>query len=159
MKKAITITTYLAIALTSSLSWGLGEFVRDRPSAVNADRENVAMKGYDPVSYFDGKPAAGKESIVVKQDGFTYRFASKDNAAKFQQNPKKYMPAFGGFCANGVVSEKKLDVDPTSYLIVDGVIYFTQKSEFSSWRINVDGNIKKAFSRWPDISRFAPSNL
>jgi len=70
--------------------------------ACQQDRNNynhvdgVAIKGYDPVSYFDRDPKKGDPSITYSFDGLTYRFASEANKDKFKANPERYKPAYGG---------------------------------------------------------------
>ena len=57
------------------------------------------MEGYDPVSYFDGKPVQGKSSFTYTYKGITYRFFDSANLAKFKTSPGKYEPSYGGWCA------------------------------------------------------------
>ena len=62
-------------------------------------KKNVAIEGYDPVSYFEGKPLAGDPEIKLVYKNITYQFASTSNLAKFKLDPEKYEPAYGGWCA------------------------------------------------------------
>ena len=39
-------------------------------------KKNIALEGYDPVSYFDHQPQEGKEDIYDVYKGITYRFAA-----------------------------------------------------------------------------------
>lgn len=42
-------------------------------SAINVDTRGVALKGYDPVTYFgSGGPQQGKEQFTAQHDGATY---------------------------------------------------------------------------------------
>ena len=93
-------------------------------------------------------------------DGVTYLFASEDNKKKFDANPKKYIPAYGGYCASGVTGEKKFVGDPEVWKIVDGKLYLNlDKDVQSEWGKNVPGNIRKADSIWPRIKDTPPSDL
>lgn len=83
--------------------------------------KSVALEGYDPVSYFSGKPVEGNESLSYRYLGVTYWFASAANRSKFQQNPASYEPAYGGWCAYAMGEDgEKVKVDPETYKIVDG---------------------------------------
>ena len=44
----------------------------------------LAIQGYDPVSYFDGKAREGKKKYSFEHQGITYRFLSAATMAKFQ---------------------------------------------------------------------------
>ncbi|MGF1448704.1 MAG: YHS domain-containing (seleno)protein [Opitutales bacterium] len=85
------------------------------------DRRNVALSGYDPVTYFESeKPARGNKSITTEHQGVTYRFANEANRETFLKDPAKFEPAYGGWCAYAVVKGGKTSPDPKRYKIVDG---------------------------------------
>jgi YHS domain-containing protein len=44
--------------------------------------------------------------------------------ATFKKDPSKYVPQYGGFCANGVLNNKLADSDPTVFFIANGKLYF-----------------------------------
>ncbi|WP_348944366.1 YHS domain-containing (seleno)protein [Chitinibacter sp. FCG-7] len=126
---------------------------------VNVDDKGIALRGYDPISYFSGKPAQGDSDYKFSYEGGTYYFVSKANLEKFKSNPAQYAPRFGGFCAQAVAKEKKVDSDPLSYKIVDGYLFLTAKSAYKDWTVNVDGYVKQAYVRWPDIKNVPPKGL
>jgi YHS domain-containing protein len=70
-----------------------------------------AVQGYDVVSYQTGKrPIRGNGNFVTTHEGATYQFSSKANLEIFEDNPNKYIPAYGGYCAFGVSVGKKFEV-------------------------------------------------
>lgn len=86
-------------------------------------KDGLAITGFDPVSYFPeggGKPKEGSERIVYRYRGVLYRFASEANKEKFVADPRKYEPAYGGYCAYGMAKENKVEIDPKSFLIENG---------------------------------------
>lgn len=131
------------------------------PSATNIDGHGLALKGYDPVSYFEaGRPQAGKEQFTAQHDGAIYRFSSAANRDAFIANPARYVPAFGGFCAMGVALEKKLDVDPQAWKVVDGRLYLNVNKDVQKrWLDDVPGNISLANSNWPKLKDKVPKTL
>ena len=92
--------------------------------------------------------------------GVTYLFASEDNKKKFEANPQKYIPAYGGYCAFGVTEGKKFATDPEAWKIVDGKLYLNlDKDAQAEWGKDVPGNIRKADSIWPRIKDTPPSEF
>ena len=62
--------------------------------------------------------------------------------------------------AMGAALGKKLDVDPSSYKVVDGKLYLNVNADvFKKWSADVPGNISKANANWPSIKDKAPSSL
>jgi YHS domain-containing protein len=93
-------------------------------SPVNVDTQGLALRGYDPVAYFaDGKPTRGAEHLSASYGGARYIFASESHRKLFLQNPRKYIPEYGGFCAVGTSFGEKVDVDPETGKIVNGKLY------------------------------------
>src|SRR4051812_19071107 len=77
-------------------------------SPVNAVAEgedkHLMLFGTDVVSYFtDRKDVKGSPAIKSVYKDVTFRFASNEHKAMFDSAPDKYIPQFGGYCANGIV--------------------------------------------------------
>ena len=87
-------------------------------------KDNIALEGFDPVSYFDGKPLEGESEITFGYKAVTYQFASQSNLNKFKANPEKFEPAYGGWCAYAMGENgEKVKVDPETFTILDGRLY------------------------------------
>ena len=85
---------------------------------------DVALDGYDPVSYFDNKPEEGDEGIATTHQGVTYYFINRGNLSKFKLNPEKYEPAYGGWCAYAMgETGEKVKVDPETFKVINGKVY------------------------------------
>jgi YHS domain-containing protein len=70
---------------------------------LNVDSQGVILKGYDPVAYFTEKKAVkGNPKYKTTYEGATYYFSSAADLATFKKSPSKYVPQYGGFCANGM---------------------------------------------------------
>ena len=112
---------------------------------------NLAVDGYDVVAYFSkGAPTEGSSSFTVDYKGATWRFASAENRAKFQSNPEKYAPKYGGYCAWAASQGYVADADPEAWDIHDGALYLNyNKSIRERWRQDKPGNIAKADAIWP----------
>jgi YHS domain-containing protein len=84
----------------------------------------LMLKGYDPVAYFtDGRPVPGRPDIKADHQGVTYRFATEDHRRLFTSNAAKYVPQYGGFCANGMVYAIPLGGELEIFKIVDGRLF------------------------------------
>lgn len=84
----------------------------------------LALKGYDPVAYFTANaPTAGRPEFELLHDGVLYRFASAQNRDLFKADPDRYMPQFGGACANNMANGQRRESDPKVWLIADGKLY------------------------------------
>ena len=113
------------------------------------------------MSYFSsGGPAQGQSAFSEKHEGATYWFAKAGNRDAFKANPAKYAPAFGGFCAMGVALEKKLDINPQLWRVVDGKLYLNVHKEAQTrWLEDVKGNLAQAEKIWPRIKDKKPNTL
>ena len=120
---------------------------------IDVDANGVAIKGYDPVSYFTvGEATMGKTDFSTQYQGASYRFASAENRELFLANPEKYAPAFGGFCAFGTTFSKKIPTDPQAWKIVDGRLYLNSGAKAHElWQNDTSGNISKANDLWMAI--------
>lgn len=120
---------------------------------MNADANDVAIKGYDTVSYFYNKtPSVGSEKYTATYKNAIYKFSSAKNRDLFRANPEKYTPQFGGYCAMGVALEKKLDTDPLAYKVVDGKLYLNLNAAVQKkWLTDVPGYIDTAEDNWGGI--------
>src|SRR5262245_36189937 len=106
MKKSLV----LAIVLVGLVAFGQTEVTRQKNFNV---KKNVALDGYDPVSYFDKKPIEGDEKLTFTHKGLTYLFGTQVNLNKFKISPEKYEPAYGGWCAYAMgETGEKVKIDP-----------------------------------------------
>ncbi len=146
-------TTILAIVFSA------GSFAAD--IQINADSNDLAIHGYDAVSYFSNSgPVRGKSKYSVSYKDAIYHFSSTSNRDAFRANPEKYAPQFGGYCAMGVALNKKLDVDPLAWRVVDGKLYLNlNKQVQKKWLEDVPGNITTAERNWFGIHNLTVAQL
>ncbi len=127
---------------------------------VGVNQGNVALGGYDSVSYFrgDGVPVMGSARFTVEHDGAEFHFASQENADAFQADPDAYAPQYGGHCAWAMSRGSLAPGDPQVYKIVDGKLYLNVNRQVQRmWFEDIPGFIEKANAAWtqiPDGKRF-----
>ena len=125
-------------------------------SAFNHDGDSVGIHGFDPVSYFNGKPAEGEPSISFTYHGVIYRFVNEANRQKFSESPVKYEPQYGGWCAFAMGEKgEKVDINPLTYKISDGKLYLFYNKYFTntlnSWNKNEPELKHSADQNWEKI--------
>jgi YHS domain-containing protein len=118
-------------------------------------KNNVAIQGYDVVSYFNGGPVRGLKKFSVDYRDVMFQFANQANANEFDANPEKYIPAYGGWCATALaMMGTKLDIDPKSFLIDGGVLYLFSTSmgpAKDQWTKGLPAIKQKADVNWMKI--------
>jgi YHS domain-containing protein len=122
---------------------------------VNSDRRGLAVKGYDVVAYFtDGRAVAGNAAFEHALGGVRYRFASAANRDRFAQEPQRYLPQYGGFCAYAVSKGYTADTDPRAWKIVDGRLFLNYDRDVQQiWEQDIPGRIRKGDANWPGLSQ------
>lgn len=116
-------------------------------------KKSLAIEGYDPVSYFEGKAEEGFLKYQVQESGLTYRFTSTNHMKIFEANPKAYTPQYGGWCAYAMgLDGSKVEINPESYKVKDGKLYLFYKTIFldtkSKWDKNEESLKTKADQNW-----------
>lgn len=103
----------------------------------------LALQGYDPLSYFDAKgPVKGDKKHASTFRGVTYWFANEENRKKFDAEPQKWEPPYGGWCAFAVIDGDKVEVDPTNFEVVDGKVYLFYKGFWGDAKAKWDKLVK-----------------
>jgi YHS domain-containing protein len=157
--KRLAIAAAGALLVLVLLVAGLaGWSQRPRPAYL-LDADQVALMGYDPVSYFPeggADPEPGQPALTASHEGRTYRFTREENRARFLAAPERYEPEYGGWCAYAVAHGYKYEVDPESYLVVDDrLLLFYRgamgdaKAEFE--REGVPQGVAQADTNWPTL--------
>lgn len=153
MKKRIL---FLVIITFISL-YGLAQNEAKRTTQFNLEKK-VAIQGYDPVSYFKGKPVKGKSDISTVFQGVIYNFSSLANKETFTKNPSGYEPQYGGWCAYAMGTKgEKVEINPETFKIVNGKLYLFYNAYFNNtlkdWNKNEVNLMKKADINWKNISQ------
>lgn len=102
--------------------------------------DGLALQGYDPVSYFNNSgPREGDPDLSAVHKGVTYYFYSEENRDTFLNNPEKYEPLYGGYCAYTMLGGEIQSVNPEIYKIVDDQLLLFYRMRFG---------IVNALNRW-----------
>lgn len=121
----------------------------------------VGAGGYDLVSYHQNdEPKKGTGAFVAEHAGVNYLFSSEENKKTFAENPNKYLPEYGGWCAYGASVGKKFIGDPEVWKVVDGKLYFNLNKDIQGkWETDLQKNITTANNKWDAIKEKSPGEL
>lgn len=146
MKTLITLSFVLISALAFS------QTDQARTSQFNTHKD-IALEGYDPVSYFEGKPTEGQSSLKASYRGILYLFSTKEHLERFKTNPAMFEPAYGGWCAFAMGENgDKVKIDPETYKIVENKLYlfynFWGNNTLDTWNVKEKELKSKADKNW-----------
>ena len=138
------------------------------PVSCTMPEAGPVMKGYDLVAYHgldaDADGVKGTESIKAlwsdedSSQKYTFHFSTEENKELFLANPKKYLPAFGGFCSWGIAEESWWtattlgpSANPNMWKMINGRLYFFMfrdpkmrfLGELTDDDLDASGNTKK----------------
>lgn len=122
-------------------------------------KKGYAIEGYDLVSYFENKAEKGDKLYTTSYDGARFMFASQKHLDLFLNNPKQYLPQYGGYCAYAIAEKnKKVSVNPKTFEIRDNKLYLFYNSwgnnTLKLWQKNIlKGLQKKADQNWDTIKK------
>ncbi|WP_371225574.1 YHS domain-containing (seleno)protein [Roseovarius sp. 2305UL8-3] len=140
---------------------GLGFFAmavatstRAETPVINSGHFNgLALHGYDVMTYWTGdSPQEGNRDIRTTYKGVDWVFVSEANRAAFLEDPERYAPQYGGYCAYAASQNAIADVDPLAWRIWKGKLYLNYDIRVRrTWAGDIDGNIAKADANWPGL--------
>lgn len=132
-----------------------------RNTVSDGDDGRVILRGNDAVAYFsEGKPVRGNSAIRSVHEGDTYRFASEENKRAFDADPKKYAPAYTGFCASGAPYALKANIHANVHAIHKGRLYlFGSERSRANWLMNADENVKAGDRYWEEEAKDMPHRI
>lgn len=122
-------------------------------------KKGVVAKGYDVVAYFNNEAKEGNKEISTEYDGVKFYFSSQENLKAFKENPNKYVPQYGGFCAYAMgVKGSKVPINPETFEIRDGKLYLFYNrgstNTLSLWTKEGAEQLKvKADKNWKKITK------
>ncbi|MEO1169450.1 MAG: YHS domain-containing (seleno)protein [Pseudomonadota bacterium] len=152
--RALPLTFILGAPLAIGLaSPAFAEDEYNVTSGYTLDGVGLGVHGVDTVVLSTTDTVAqGDAAHTVVHDGVAYYFGSQITAQRFQEDPDRYLPQYGGFCAYAVALGRKLDGDPRYADIVDGRLYlFVNAVIFERYLADREGTLRRAAEMWPTI--------
>ena len=152
MLVAVRISAFQALVALLCTFAGLARAAGPYATTADGADPRLVLKGYDPVAYFTaGKPMQGDPAFKTDFDGVTYRFVNDENRFTFMKNPFKYVPMFGGHCANSMAYAIPWPGDPEVWKIVDGkLLVFASEAARRHFVMDEGANMRLAERYWKD---------
>ena len=112
--------------------------------------DRVMLKGTDVVAYFTQNAyVQGTPSIKSTYEKITFYFATPEHKALFDKEPTKYVPQFGGYCANGMAYGIPWGGDADTWRIFDGKLFiFGGADSRDAFLLDVPKNRQYAEKYW-----------
>ncbi len=113
---------------------------------------SVMLKGHDVVSYFtQNKHAMGSAQFASNYEGVNFYFANAAHKALFDKEPAKYIPQYGGYCADGIVYGIPWGGDADTWTMRDGKLYiFGGQSSKDAFELDPAANYVLADKYWSE---------
>lgn len=151
--KLVVFTLLIAVLLIGA-SCQSGEKFK----SMNVDSKNLAINGFDTVSYFDDGLSAGDPKFSFVWKDATWHFKNGENLEKFKKNPEQYAPQFGGYCSWAVSQGYTANGDPNAWKIVDGKLYLNYNLKVKEkWEADQTKLIGDAVVNWEKFKTNPPT--
>lgn len=114
---------------------------------------NKAIKGYDTVAYFTQNEAVeGDPQFSTEYKGAEWLFSSQEHLDLFKENPEKYAPQYGGYCAYAVAQNDTASIEPDQFTVKDGKLYLNYNASVNEkWAADKEKFIQQADENWPGL--------
>lgn len=103
-----------------------------------------------------GKAVKGQASIGNIHDGMKYFFSSAKTRKTFMENPAKYLPTYGGWCATAMAKGEKVEMDPKNFKVTNGTLFLFFNAWHGDakkdWLKDEGGSTVKADANWKKLS-------
>ena len=155
LRRATTTALLAAAALLAGCSAMLAQNPAGALKPVNAvpsDDGPLMLQGHDVVAYWTlGRHLAGNPAISSRHKGVSFRFATEAHKKLFDANPAKYLPQYGGYCANGIAYAIPWGGDADTWQMIDGRLYiFGGQGSKDAFMLDVPRNVALADKYWAE---------
>lgn len=144
-QRTLVLALLMSAAALAPLS--AGEYAK-------ADGGDVALDGYCPVAYVVmGKAVKGDSRFASEHEGKTYHFANGKAKKMFDKSPGQYPVAYDGWCATAMAMGKKIESDPSIFVVRDGTTYlFSSAKAKKMFDADPAEVVAKANEHWRTVS-------
>ncbi len=142
---------YLSLILMSFSAYASGKY----DSVIYTNDSELAIDGWDAVSFFNNPtPSEGSDNWKTEYRGAIWLFSSEEYLKLFNNDPQKYAPAYGGYCAWAMSEGKLAPGKPGFWDIIDDRLYMnfsaSTRKKFLASKYTM---IRDADLQWPEIKK------
>jgi len=149
--KSFILAGFMAAMVTAAVP-ASDAFAADKAPVYTSWRNNIAVGGYDAVSFFKSKPLEGTTDFTLNHKGAEWRFSSEANRDLFKANPEAFEPQYGGYCAWAIAGGKLAKGSPKHWHIEDGRLYLNYNGKIKDrWVADKEDFITSGDQKWPTI--------
>lgn len=152
LKKIVVVVFLCSLAIVSAIA---AEPINtlEKSGLFGYKPSGVAIRGFDTVAYFtDDMPVEGSENFTTEWQGATWKFASQQHLDMFKENPEKYAPQYGGYCAYGVAQDSLVKIEGDNWTIVDEKLYLNYDDKLQDkWEKDIPGFIEEANNKFEPL--------
>ena len=121
---------------------------------LNLDKNGCMVQGYDCVAMMTMPDSTikGNSKFESTFEGGKYWFASAENKAKFDAEPAKYVPLYGGFCGIAITEGNLRPIQIWTHTITDGHLVLNHNAKARKlWLNKPEKNFQHAQKNWPTV--------
>lgn len=107
------------------------------------------------MAYFTERASVkGSEQFTSLWMGAKWLHASAESRDRFQADPERYAPQYGGYCAYAVSEGYTANIDPRAWAIVNGELYLNYSQGVQrKWERQVETRIPAGDANWPKLHK------
>lgn len=145
----------LLLQATALLTLSLFQHVSAEEAIYTGYFNNKAASGYDVVSYFtEQKQVEGDSDYTLEYKGADWYFSTQANLTLFKNNPEKYAPQYGGYCAWAMSRGKAAPGNAPFWTIHNDKLYLNYDQRvLDTWRADKDSFIQQADAKWAKLDK------
>lgn len=152
-----TQTLLIAASLLLGLS-GCSAMTAQNPASELTPVNAAEMEGADRLMLFGADVVAyitqnayvqGKPEFSSNYQKVDFHFSSPEHKALFDAEPTRYIPQYGGYCANGIMFGIPWGGNASDFRVVNGKTYiFGGTVSQAAFELELDNNIALADEYW-----------
>lgn len=118
-----------------------------------SDEVGILLYGIDIVSIYNGSMKThGRIRYSVAWNGGIWLFSNEENMNLFIENPMKYVPAYGGYCAFDMTRGVVIPATKLFHLHGRRLYMFNTNGRRQSWLENIPRHIAAADAKWDRLN-------
>ena len=137
-------TFVASIIFAAALSITAGSTTASESGRWHVNQKNQVLDGYDVVAYQSAdKAVRGQPQYATTFEGARFLFVSAENRETFRNDPGKYAPSYGGFCAFAMgKAGQKVPANPETFKMYNGklLVFFNDLHQGKQFNTKVPWN-------------------